>query len=206
MMGQLIFILIFLIGPAEGSQISKKVDVPFNIDEEALGNSKTITVTNRDGLVVMARAERVGQGIHDDPKIYLQVSIDCDGPGGSKPKVLSVNHQAYGKIGRKLKDKLVLCSLEGMDADKYNVVAYNLRTLHDRIAQFTTLEAPGLIVRMDVTEAGIYGDRVVELLSEARQTLSEKYAFKLEQPKPAAPIQSSTSCRRQRTRRSVATR
>lgn len=67
-------------------------------------------------------------------------------------------------------------------ADKYNVVASNLLTLRERLAQFTTLQSEDFIVRMDQREARIYGDRVLKLLQEARQVLCEKYDHKLEGP------------------------
>ena len=67
-------------------------------------------------------------------------------------------------------------------ADKYNVMAFNLKTLQTRLAQFTTIEVPGFIIRMDAREAKIYGPHVVELLEEAMATLSEKYDVSLEQP------------------------
>ncbi len=50
------------------------------------------------------------------------------------------------------------CSQE----DQYNVVAYNLVTLHDNLAKFRTLETPDFLVRMDDREARIYGPRVLE--------------------------------------------
>jgi tetratricopeptide (TPR) repeat protein len=67
-------------------------------------------------------------------------------------------------------------------ADKYNVVAFNLKTLENRISKFTTLEVPGFIIRMDTSEAKIYGPRVVALLQEAKRVLSQKYQFELTQP------------------------
>lgn len=66
--------------------------------------------------------------------------------------------------------------------DQYNIVAYNLKTLQERLLSFTTIEAPGLIVRMDAREARIYGSHVVELLLEAKRTLSKKYAHELSRP------------------------
>ncbi len=51
--------------------------------------------------------------------------------------------------------------------DAYNVVAYNLTTLHDRIAGFRTLQGDGFIVRMDPREADLYGQRVLDLLARA---------------------------------------
>ena len=58
--------------------------------------------------------------------------------------------------------------------DGYNVVAYNLVTLRDRLAGFRTLEGDGFVVRMDKREADLYGPRVLALLSRARKTLVRK--------------------------------
>jgi tetratricopeptide (TPR) repeat protein len=68
------------------------------------------------------------------------------------------------------------------DADGYNVFAHNLVTLQESLAKFRTLEADGLMVRMEAREADIYGRRVLELLLRAKKTLCEKYEVKLEQP------------------------
>ena len=46
-------------------------------------------------------------------------------------------------------------------ADGYNVVAYNLMTLRDRLARFRTLDEDGIVVRMDPREADLYGPRVL---------------------------------------------
>ncbi|MDX1930688.1 MAG: tetratricopeptide repeat protein [Pirellulaceae bacterium] len=67
-------------------------------------------------------------------------------------------------------------------ADKYNVVAFNLKTLQERLAKFTTIEADGLIIRMDAREAKIYGDRVVDLLRKVKQTITAKYELELTEP------------------------
>ncbi len=53
--------------------------------------------------------------------------------------------------------------------DGYNVVAYNLVTLRDRLAGFRTLEGDGFVVRMDKREADLYGPRVLALLSRAQE-------------------------------------
>ena len=67
--------------------------------------------------------------------------------------------------------------------DPYNVVAHNLVTLSDRLKEFTVLRADGLQVRMSMSEAEIYGDRVLDLLTTAKQTLCDKYDVV-----PRAPI------------------
>jgi hypothetical protein len=61
-------------------------------------------------------------------------------------------------------------------------VAHNLTTLHEALAKYRTLDAPGFIVRMDAREADIYGDRVLELLRVARETLCRKYDVELPEP------------------------
>jgi tetratricopeptide (TPR) repeat protein len=66
--------------------------------------------------------------------------------------------------------------------DGYNVVAYNLVTLRDRLASFRTLESEGLVLRMDTREAELYGSRVLELLKRARNTLVAKYGVTLKDP------------------------
>ncbi|QDV54641.1 tetratricopeptide repeat protein [Rosistilla oblonga] len=71
---------------------------------------------------------------------------------------------------------------EVFQQDGYNVVAHNLVNLHDVLRKFTTLEAEGFQIRMDAREARIYGDDVIDLLAEARRTLTEKYAVELDEP------------------------
>lgn len=66
--------------------------------------------------------------------------------------------------------------------DPYDVTAFNLRQLKTELEKFATLEAPGFVIRMDAREARIYGQDVVQLLSEARNVLTKKYAVQLEEP------------------------
>ena len=67
--------------------------------------------------------------------------------------------------------------------DGYNVVAYNLITLRDRLAGFRTpRRTTGFVVRMEAREADLYGPRVLALLQRARKTLCEKYGVTLQDP------------------------
>jgi tetratricopeptide (TPR) repeat protein len=66
--------------------------------------------------------------------------------------------------------------------DGYNVVAFNLIALRDRLADFRTIEDQGFIIRMDRREADLYGSRVLSLLSRARTTLCAKYGVTISQP------------------------
>jgi tetratricopeptide (TPR) repeat protein len=67
-------------------------------------------------------------------------------------------------------------------SDAYNVVAFNLTTLRDRLAGFKTLEADGFLVRMDPREAQLYGRRVLDLLVRAKKTLCDKYGATVPAP------------------------
>jgi tetratricopeptide (TPR) repeat protein len=66
--------------------------------------------------------------------------------------------------------------------DGYNIVAHNLVALQESIAAFRTLEADGIVARMEAREAEIYGRRVLDLLKRARQTLCTKYDVTIDKP------------------------
>jgi tetratricopeptide (TPR) repeat protein len=64
-------------------------------------------------------------------------------------------------------------------ADDYDVTAYNLTVLHDQMAKFQTLSNADFIVHMSPLEAGLYGERVLDLLGRAKETLGRKYGVEL---------------------------
>jgi tetratricopeptide (TPR) repeat protein len=66
--------------------------------------------------------------------------------------------------------------------DAYNVVAYNLTSLRDRLSGFQTLKDDGVVVRMDAREADLYGRRVLDLLRRAKKALGEKYEVTVPDP------------------------
>jgi len=66
--------------------------------------------------------------------------------------------------------------------DGYNVVTFNLITLHDQLAGYRTLTGDGIVLRMEAREAELYGRRALDLLARAKQTLSEKYATSVPDP------------------------
>ena len=70
---------------------------------------------------------------------------------------------------------------EVQKADPYDVVAFNLTTLRDRIAKFQTLTSEHFLVRMDPHEAAIYGEDALALLERAHSTLTKKYGLELRQ-------------------------
>lgn len=66
--------------------------------------------------------------------------------------------------------------------DGYDVAAFNLVTLHDTMAKFTTLTNADFVVRMNSREAEIFGARVLGLLGRAREKLVGKYGFEIKRP------------------------
>lgn len=62
-------------------------------------------------------------------------------------------------------------------ADPYDVVAYNLTTLHDAMAHFRTLNSEHFTLRMDPHEADVYGAGALALLERAHATLTKKYGL-----------------------------
>ncbi len=65
------------------------------------------------------------------------------------------------------------------ERDQYDVASYNLITLHDELENYTILERPGLRVRMEKREAEIYGEQVLNLLTQAKTELCAKYQIEL---------------------------
>ena len=67
-------------------------------------------------------------------------------------------------------------------SDEYDVEAYNLSTLHDTMAKYTTLSDGNFVLRMTAPEATAYGPRALALLERARRTLTAKYGVELAKP------------------------
>ena len=68
------------------------------------------------------------------------------------------------------------------EKDAYDVAAFNLVTLKDSMAQFSTVTNQDFVVRMNAQEAAIYGKHVLELLNKAKTTLCTKYGLTLDRP------------------------
>ena len=95
------------------------------------------------------------------------------------PNYLPAKVQLSNDLLRLGKDEGWQLADEVSKQDGYNVVAHNLVQLQERLAQFRTLERAPFQVRMDAKEAEIYGERMLDLLSEASETLVPKYKAKL---------------------------
>lgn len=71
---------------------------------------------------------------------------------------------------------------EAQKRDKYSTTLFNLLQLKDTIAKFTTITNDRFIIRMNRSEAAVYGSQVEALLDEAFTTLSEKYDYIPDEP------------------------
>ncbi len=67
-------------------------------------------------------------------------------------------------------------------ADAYDITAFNLSNLRERLDDFTVLETPRFRLRMGAAEAPIYGERALALLERAYAELSVKYGLELTEP------------------------
>ncbi|MBD5779441.1 tetratricopeptide repeat protein [Pelagicoccus sp. NFK12] len=67
------------------------------------------------------------------------------------------------------------------ESDPYNISAYNLVTLRDRLYHFETLESEHFLIRMSKEEAPVYGPRALRVLEQAHAKLTERYGIELPQ-------------------------
>ena len=68
---------------------------------------------------------------------------------------------------------------EVQKADPYDVVAFNLTSLHDAIKNFRTLTSQHFALKMDPREADIYGAEALKLLESAHAAITKKYGLEL---------------------------
>ena len=71
---------------------------------------------------------------------------------------------------------------EAGKADQYNSTLFNLLQLKDSLGRYTTLKTEHFEIRMERSEAALYGPRVCSLLEEAWQQFTTRYAYQPEVP------------------------
>ncbi len=71
---------------------------------------------------------------------------------------------------------------EVYQADPYQILAHNLVSLRDRLAEYATLSNDEFVIRMAGREARLYGDQVMALLREAKRQLETKYDVRIKPP------------------------
>lgn len=84
------------------------------------------------------------------------------------------------RLGRDTEEEGWRLAHQAHDHDPYNVEAYNLVTLSDKLDGFVVLESDNFYLKMGKEEAPIYGDRALELLERAHSTLTARYGIELE--------------------------
>lgn len=121
---------------------------------------------------VLSRKYRYEEGAASQKR-----ALEMD-PGFLPAKLqLALDYLRLGRI-----DEAWPLAKEVGDADEYNVLAYNLDILRQEIESFAAIRSEDFIIRLPPDEAKIYGDRVLEILTEAKQVLGEKYGLVIEEP------------------------
>ncbi len=67
------------------------------------------------------------------------------------------------------------------EADPYNISAYNLVTLRDKLDEFETLETENFRIRIAKNEARVYGQRAIDLLEPAYRYLVNRYQVEIDE-------------------------
>lgn len=66
--------------------------------------------------------------------------------------------------------------------DPYNVAAFNLITLRDKLKDYPVREKDGVRLRMSPQDMAVFGSRALDLAVRAKTTLADKYGIKLSVP------------------------
>ncbi|MGL4398768.1 MAG: tetratricopeptide repeat protein [Luteolibacter sp.] len=68
------------------------------------------------------------------------------------------------------------------ELDPYNVAAFNLISLRDKLQDYPVLEKDGVKLRMSPEDMAVFGNDTLDLAVRAKRTLAEKYGVSLSQP------------------------
>ncbi len=109
--------------------------------------------------------------------LFLRASLETD------PEFLPAKISLGQNLLRTGDESEAWVLLEGVsDRDQYNVAVYNLLALHDEIEDYQIMNRENFIVRMESSEARLFGSRVLDLLEQAERDLHAKYAFTPSKP------------------------
>lgn len=84
------------------------------------------------------------------------------------------------RLGREDEGWLLVQEVHARDG--YDVEAFNLVTLSETMEKYSTIETEDFIIRMSSHEAAVYGPRVLDLLTRAKDHLVARYGVELERP------------------------
>ncbi|MEK7952563.1 tetratricopeptide repeat protein [Luteolibacter sp. Y139] len=68
------------------------------------------------------------------------------------------------------------------ELDPYNVAAFNLITLRDKLRDYPVRNKEGVRLRMSPEDMAVFGTRALNLAARAKNTLADKYGIKLSAP------------------------
>jgi tetratricopeptide (TPR) repeat protein len=126
-----------------------------------------------DTLIGRKLAQR---GFHGEAAVVLRRALEFD-PLYTPARIELA--QALLRSGREREGWALAAAVHADDG--YDINAFNLTNLHDRLQGFATIATRDFELRMGVDEAPIYGDRAIALLEEAQQVLTAKYGVELDE-------------------------
>ncbi len=122
--------------------------------------------------VTLAAHYRFAEGIK-----FLKQAVQEDPRDASIRLELGSNQLRFGQLEEGWENVAL-----AHDADPYNVAAFNLVTLHDKLQGYPLQEKDGVRLRMSPEDMAVFGNRALELGVRAKRTLAEKYKISLSQP------------------------
>lgn len=118
-----------------------------------------------------------GQYRFAEALVHLKRACDEDPDSPSIRLLLGSNQLRFGQLDEGWENVA-----RAHDLDPYNVEAFNLITLRDKLAGFPVREKDGVRLRMSPEDMAVFGDRALEMAVRAKRTLAAKYQIKLSQP------------------------
>jgi len=146
------------------------------LEKEALQKAKDLWINNPDVPFTVGRT--LAAHYRFAPAIsYLKEALALDPDNPSILFELASNQIRFGEYEQGWKNIEAAHKL-----DPYNVAAFNLITLRDKIKDYPALEKDGVIVRMSPEDASVFGQHALDLAVRSKNILTQKYGVTLTQP------------------------
>ena len=144
--------------------------------EKALFNARKFQKSNpRVAEIVgttLAAHYRFAEGIG-----FLRQASDEDPASPAIRLELGSNQLRFGQLEDGWKNVAL-----AHEADPYNVAAFNLIKLRDKLETYPVRELDGVRLRMSPEDMAVFGTRALELAARAKRTLADKYGITLDHP------------------------
>jgi len=163
---------------------------------EAWAQLAALALIEDDEKTARAAMERARKFHHQNPRVseiigvtladhyrfkeaigHLQQAAEEDPSSSGILFELGSNQLRFGQLEQGWKNVAL-----AHQKDPYNVAAFNLTTLGDKLRNYPVREKEGVRLRMSPEDMAVFGSRALDLAVKAKQTLAEKYQIALSQP------------------------